>query len=51
MALVNVDAACRVMRQIAMDRLTSPGTKLGGIGFPTEVILQRIVNRLKAECM
>lgn len=47
MTLVNVDAACRVMRQSAMDRLTSSGTKLGGIVFPMEVI----VNRLKAKSM
>jgi hypothetical protein len=39
MTLVNVDAARRVMRQVAMDRLTSPGTKLGNIVLPTEVIL------------
>lgn len=51
MTLVNVDAARWVMRQIAMDRLTSPGAKLGRIVLPTEVILRRVVNRLKAECM
>lgn len=50
MTLVNVDATRRVMRQIGMDRLTSPGTKLGDIVL-TEVILQRIVYRLIAECM